>query len=296
MPNIKCKSCGVSLDGVHHLTRYCDLCRAKITIETKKRWAKKNYNRLKNTLSAREQRKRFRERYYKYNKRFKKKYYSKFPWLVHLTRARSRCRDKTRKHYFGKGVLCSLTTQDIMHLWKRDRAHRLKKPSLDRISSAGNYELSNCRFVERHLNHKPKKTAAICLILALFSLFAAGSAQATIPEHLAVRALVGEAGGQQDSELLAHAFALRNRGTLRGVYGLHAPHLKKEPAKSFERAQIAWQKALRRGPDPVAGRTEWRSDYDLKLMARRGQTPSSVGLKDGLKIGATTFYRLKGDA
>lgn len=131
------------------------------------------------------------------------------------------------------------------------------------------------------------------LLFAVLSLFAGGLAEASIDHRLAVKALVGEAVGQQDAELEAHAFALKNRGTLRGVYGLRAPHVRREPPSSFARAGKFWKRALSGTKDPVAGRTEWRSEYDLRKMRRRGQTPRSQGLYDPIKIGDTTFFRLK---
>lgn len=131
------------------------------------------------------------------------------------------------------------------------------------------------------------------LFFAVLSLATPGLSEAAINERLAVKALVGEAAGQQDDELEAHAFALKNRGTLRGVYGLRAPHVRREPPSSFARAGKFWKRALSGTKDPVAGRTEWRSDYDLRKMRRRGQTPRSQGLYDPKKIGDTTFFRLK---
>jgi len=56
------------------------------------------------------------------------------------------------KYYGGKGIKCLLSLDDIKFLWKRDNADTLKKPSIDRIDSNGNYELSNCRFVELRQN------------------------------------------------------------------------------------------------------------------------------------------------
>lgn len=130
-----------------------------------------------------------------------------------------------------------------------------------------------------------------------FFLAWAGVAQAfvgEIPEDLAVKALIGEAGGQGKAELYAHACALLNRGTLQGVYGLHATHTPNPSDEQVARVTDAWHLAQVSGNDVTGGRTEWRSDYDLKVMARKGQTPKGQGLYDPLKIGQTTFYRLKG--
>ena len=115
-----------------------------------------------------------------------------------------------------------------------------------------------------------------------------------IPEDLAVRALIGEAGGQSDAELYAHACALLNRGTLQGVYGIYSKNAQNSTQGQINRATRAWQLAQVSNNDVTNGRTEWRSDYDLKLMAKKGRTPAGQGLYDGLKIGQTTFYRLKG--
>lgn len=132
------------------------------------------------------------------------------------------------------------------------------------------------------------------LFLVVFGLFSAGLSQAAIDEQRAVRALIGEAIGQQDDELLAHAYALKNRGTLRGVYGFYAKHTQHYADEScWQRASKAWWTALLDDNDHLGGRTEWRSDFDLKLMASKGRTIKSQGLYDGLRFGETTFYKLR---
>lgn len=102
-----------------------------------------------------------------------------------------------------------------------------------------------------------------------------------------VCALAGEAGGQGDAELLAHAFAIRNRGHLKGVYGLRAH----PDAFAIKRARIAWNKA-KTMPSSVGLCDHWLSDYDLKhsrpaLIAWRHSAVYSV------KVGSTRFYKLK---
>lgn len=51
-------------------------------------------------------------------------------------------------YYGGKGIECNLTGLEIRKIWFRDKAYKLKHPSIDRINSGGNYDISNCRFIE----------------------------------------------------------------------------------------------------------------------------------------------------
>lgn len=104
-----------------------------------------------------------------------------------------------------------------------------------------------------------------------------------------IKALMGEAIGQSEAELFAHAHALRNRGTLVGVYGLNNWQKHNTP-ENWQRASRAWYTSeIER--DTTNGCTHWLSDYDLihsrpKLIAWRFKAVYSV------KIGQTTFYRL----
>lgn len=161
--------------------------------------------------------------------------------------------------------------------------------------------LQRCRlcFSERSTIFKQGRWQRVALIALFFLSFATASASAAqppaeIPEDLAVKALIGEAGGQGQAEQYAHACALVNRGTLRGVYGLHAKHTPNPSQKQIAAVTANWREAMTGLRDVTGGRTEWRSDHDLKLMARRGETPKSAGLYDPLRFGETTFYRLKG--
>lgn len=78
------------------------------------------------------------------------------PWSRYLEYARRRCNDTDPDgfwpRYGAKGIKCLLTGQEIKEIWFRDKARDLKKPSLDRIDSGGNYEKSNVRFIEFAFN------------------------------------------------------------------------------------------------------------------------------------------------
>lgn len=79
----------------------------------------------------------------------------KTPFLIKLVSIRSRCNSPSNvsyKQYGGKGIKCNLTIEDLIFLWKRDKAWLLKYPSIDRIDTKGNYERNNCRYIERFEN------------------------------------------------------------------------------------------------------------------------------------------------
>lgn len=92
-------------------------------------------------------------------KESKKKYLMANPWLKTLNNIRYRCNnpnDRKYKYYGGRGIKCLLSVQDIKFLWERD-ATKLKQPSIDRIDSSLDYEVSNCRFIEMSENRMKRK-------------------------------------------------------------------------------------------------------------------------------------------
>lgn len=110
------------------------------------------------------------------------------------------------------------------------------------------------------------------------------SAGAAIPDDLAVRAIVGEASNQGYKGMLAIASALRNRDSLKGVYGLHAKHIAREPKWVWDLARKAWAESATR--DITGGASHWdnvsrKTPYWVKSMVVTA------------RIGAHTFYRLR---
>lgn len=102
-----------------------------------------------------------------------------------------------------------------------------------------------------------------------------------------IKALAGEAGGQSEAELIAHAHAIRNRGHLGGVYGFKA----KVTPTALKMAKKAYAKS-RLMADTVRGCDHWLSVYDLKhsresLIAWRHKAVYKV------LVGETWFYKLK---
>ena len=63
-----------------------------------------------------------------------------------------KCYCKNNPRMVVVGRKCTLTKEEIAHLWVRDRAYRMKQPTLDRIDTHGDYTYENCRFLERSDN------------------------------------------------------------------------------------------------------------------------------------------------
>ena len=121
----------------------------KKQIEYQKKWYQKNKSkkdlqnkiwRLKNPLKCK-----------KISKDSYLKMLKEEPWKQHFKSAHQRCVNVNRtgyKYYGGKGIKFKLSIEEIKFLWFRDKAYNLKRPSIDRKDNDGNYELSNCRFIE----------------------------------------------------------------------------------------------------------------------------------------------------
>lgn len=87
----------------------------------------------------------------------RKNYLSTRPWLFSHSAAKQRCTNPKSiayKYYGGRGILFLLTMEDTAILWNRDGAAAMDSPTLDRVDNDGNYEMSNCRFIERADNSR----------------------------------------------------------------------------------------------------------------------------------------------
>jgi len=86
---------------------------------------------------------------------YNRKWHRKNPWASSHEGARTRCTSlncKDYKYYGARGIQFKLTMDEIKQLWFRDKAHDMKKPSIDRKDNDGNYEFNNCRFIEHAEN------------------------------------------------------------------------------------------------------------------------------------------------
>jgi len=124
-----------------------------------------------------------------------------------------------------------------------------------------------------------KKTTL--LLLTLLTSSAVGGRP--IPEAQAVRAIIGEASNQGARGMLAVAAAIRNRGTLRGVYGLRAKHVDAQPGWVWARARTAW--AMSATNDITDGADHWES---VKAF---GTPYWAKSMRHTVTIGDHKFYK-----
>lgn len=122
---------------------------------------------------------------------------------------------------------------------------------------------------------------AIIALLAILHL--PSSILAAVPQEQAIRAIVGEAANQGRAGMLAVAGAIRNRGTLKGVYGLKSKVLSQQPEWVWERARLAW--AMSATNDISRGATHWEN---IKAF---GEPRWAKSLTVTTNIGSHTFYK-----
>jgi len=91
-------------------------------------------------------------------------YRQKYPWRKTFSLIRQRCenlKNNRYKDYGGRGIKCLITSSELKELWFRDKAFEMKKPSIDRKDNDGNYEYSNCGFIELDKNSGKNKQKTI---------------------------------------------------------------------------------------------------------------------------------------
>lgn len=137
---------------------------------------------------------------------------------------------------------------------------------------------------------RDKAINAVLMVVLAIGLLVPTTAHAQVDDQQAIQALIGEAIGQSDEELRAHAHAIRNRGNLNGVYGLRSWR-KHDSEQAWQRASKAWYTSEYM-QDNTNGANHWLSEYDLKrsraeLIAWRYKAKSVV------KIGDTYFYKME---
>ena len=96
--------------------------------------------------------------------------------------------------------------------------------------------------------------AAVLFVVIVVSMVKAEE----IPDEKAIMCVIGEAEGEGYEGMLAVAEAIRNQGTLQGVYGCNAPRIKKGmySNKIFNMARAVWISSAGHG-DITKGATHW---------------------------------------
>lgn len=115
-----------------------------------------------------------------------------------------------------------------------------------------------------------KPALVTMLIVQLSSCTPAWASKAPkFTDRRAVAAIIGEVAGEGGSNMklkfeamVACAHAIRNRGTLKGVFGEHNPIVKTEPEWVWKMAWKAWMQSAKDkdcGVDPTCGATHWEN-------------------------------------
>ena len=107
-----------------------------------------------------------------------------------------------------------------------------------------------------------------------------------IPASQAVRAIIGEASGEGWPGMLAVACALRNRGTLKGVYGLKAAHVDREQGHVWQMAKLAWSQSA--WVDVTHGADHWHN------VKREGENYWTKAMVKTDEVGSHAFYKKRG--
>ena len=83
------------------------------------------------------------------------------PWTKTFSGIKYRC--KNNPFYFKRGIKCFITSEELKKLWFRDKGYSMDRPSIDRIDPKGNYEYSNCRYLELSENARNGRITSKCL-------------------------------------------------------------------------------------------------------------------------------------
>jgi len=141
-----------------------------------------------------------------------------------------------------------------------------------------------------------KKTARIIVwasvVMSVLIINGCGVAMAFTDEE-AVRSIMGEARGEfgmnkekKFKAMLLVGHAIKNRATLKGVYGLRAKGLDKEPAWVWDLARKAWKQAKNAKNDPLNGMKNWHNvrregeNYWTRTMPVRIEYGNHVFMKE----------------
>ena len=124
---------------------------------------------------------------------------------------------------------------------------------------------------------------SIIMSIVMILIIMVCEGRAEISESQAVRAIIGEASSEGYEGMLAVAGAIRNRGTLKGVYGLKAKHVDREPKWVWDLAWKAWRASACN--DVTCGATHWEN---IKAF---GKPRWAYSMKETYRIKNHVFYK-----
>ena len=135
---------------------------------------------------------------------------------------------------------------------------------------------------------------ASILLAALLIIFCPKVHADEIPEERAIAAIIGEAENQDLYGMEAVACAIRNRGTLKGVYGEHAPRVRHHlySAEIYKLAKVAWM--LSKDEDITGGATHWENVKAFGLPCWAKSCTETFRYKDHIFY-RVTKRKIKGD-
>jgi len=140
------------------------------------------------------------------------------------------------------------------------------------------------------MNLKQVTICALIVELILAAVLLRVCHAETITDEQAVKCLLGEARGENYASLLGHAEAIRNRGTLSGVYGCRADLSREWPyivrTGIDKQARQAWQES--KYSNTVDGADHWGSVVVDKAWIK---TMIKAGYVKTKTIKNTVFYR-----
>lgn len=123
------------------------------------------------------------------------------------------------------------------------------------------------------------------LLMAILCPLNAFAKTPSFTSENAIKAIIGEAENQGYDGMYAVACAIRNRGTLKGVYGVNAQRVKKQlySHDTWVKARKAWFDS-KNGPDVTIGSISWENlDFGEPYWAK--------SMTKTVKIGSHTFYK-----
>ncbi len=88
--------------------------------------------------------------------KYRRERFEREPWRKTYAYIMYRCKYNKMSSYVKTGIKNYLTIENLKYLWKRDKAHKMKQPSIDRINPKKNYTLKNCRYIEKKYNTRTR--------------------------------------------------------------------------------------------------------------------------------------------